>query len=228
MNPLCPPLSSLPPSSAAGSAILRFPDRLGTACDALASVFPIPALSSCTTWKAGTKAGPPDLKLALEVAGDCSVDIKPIGDTFCADPLAVAGQAMPAPLSGTYSYSYRNLTMRAYYTSTNRVRMLLPPGDGGARCAHRIYLFSCCAVAELPGATCFLCSSEAGTVQLGRQCLVRHTLHALVWHPEPTPDTSCAAAPSCCTLITCRAPHPQWTSGFLRRPTRLWTPASLG
>lgn len=128
---------SAPSHPAAGSGILRFASKLGTACDALNSAFPIPALGACASWKAGTIGGasPPDLKLALEVAGDCSVTIKPIGDTSCADPGAVAGQTKPAPLSGTYGYTYNNLTMRAYYTSTKTLRMLLPSDAGGARCA---------------------------------------------------------------------------------------------
>ena len=127
----------------AGSSILRFATKLGTACDALNSAFPIPALGACKSWRDGTKDGasPPDLKLALQVADDCSVTISPVADKTCADPGANAGVEALFPrtngtngldTSGKYSYSYNDLTIRAYYTASNKIRTLLPSSIGGA------------------------------------------------------------------------------------------------
>lgn len=135
------PASPLLPWGHAGSAILRFDSKLGSACDTLNSAFPVPALNACKSWREGSNGGAPDLKLALAVADDCSVTIQPVGDKTCADPGAVAGTAALFPhLAGLsaadeYLYTYNDLTIRAYYIAANKIRTLLPSSDGGARWA---------------------------------------------------------------------------------------------
>lgn len=90
----------------------------------------IPAWQTCTTWKTGTIA----LQLVLEVAADCSVSIKPIGDASCADAGAVKDASKLYPYtSGTYGYTYNDLVIHAYYTSATTIRSLLPSTSGGAR-----------------------------------------------------------------------------------------------
>lgn len=106
--------------------------------------FPIPAVTACKSWRDGTKGGanPPDVKLALQVADDCSVTISPISDKTCADPGANAGVEASFPCtpnangldaSSKYTFSYNDLTIRAYYTAANKIRTLLPSTVGGAR-----------------------------------------------------------------------------------------------
>lgn len=93
----------------------------------------VPAWQKCATWQSGTVT----LMLALEVAGDCSINIKPIGDDTCSDPGAVLDAFKLTPLTTTekYTYTYNNLVMRAYYTSTTKIRSLLPSTVDGARWA---------------------------------------------------------------------------------------------
>lgn len=122
-------LSRCTPAGSAGSAILKFAAGKAT-CDASTGSYAIPAYETCATWKT-TGA----VMLALEVAADCSITIKPIGDTSCADPGAVSGQPKLVPLtSGNYAYTYNDLLIHAYYTGTKSIRTLLPTTDGGARC----------------------------------------------------------------------------------------------
>lgn len=127
-----PPCS---PAGTAGSAIVKFTSELAT-CAVSTGAFAIPAYDTCASWKIAT----PTLKLALEVAGDCSITIKPMADTSCADPGAVNGQTKLVPLSGTYGYTYNDLTIRAYYTSATTIRTLLPSTNGGARCALGLWI----------------------------------------------------------------------------------------
>ena len=106
--------------------------------DELGGSYAIPAYGQCATWTTGTVT----LQLALEVAGDCSINIKPIGDPTCSDPGAnagatplfpfIAGQNGVTALS-KYTYDYNALTMRAYYTTTTSIRSLLPSAADGQR-----------------------------------------------------------------------------------------------
>lgn len=131
------PLNCLP---FAGSAILKFTSKLAT-CPVHTGNFLIPAYGQCSTWSAGTGTGgadPPSLKLALEVAPDCSITVKPITDTSCADSGAVlanpaVNKLYPLNTAQTYAYTYNSLLIRAYYTSTTSIRTLLPSDEAGAR-----------------------------------------------------------------------------------------------
>jgi len=127
------------PAGAAGSAILKFADKL--VCAAHTGSYAINALDKCASWNSGT-AGSITTKLALEVAPDCSITIKPIGDASCADAGAVASQLALFPRTASangldadskYTYTYNDLLIRAYYTAENKIRTLLPSTDGGAR-----------------------------------------------------------------------------------------------
>lgn len=57
------------------------------------------------------------LQLALAVNGDCSITVRPITATACAE----AGQ--------TSTYNYNDLIIRAYYKSTTEIASLLPTGE---------------------------------------------------------------------------------------------------
>lgn len=111
--------------------------------DELGGSYAIPAYGQCATWTTGTVT----LQLALEVAGDCSITIKPIGDPTCSDPGASLNVAALFPTfkdgneyinglnadTGVYLYDYNTLTMRAYYASTTSISSLLPSSADGKR-----------------------------------------------------------------------------------------------
>ncbi|PRW59428.1 serine threonine [Chlorella sorokiniana] len=78
--------------------------------------------AKCSSW-----ASTPTLQLALEVAGDCSITIRPITDTSCSDPGAVSGQQIIGQAAGTtYQYTYNDLIIRAYYQTSTAIRTQLP------------------------------------------------------------------------------------------------------
>ena len=97
--------------------------------------YAIDTLDKCASWN---NADAPTTQLALEVAADCSITIKPITDLSCSDPGAVSGQTKLVPLTGTYNYTYNDLLIRAYYQTTQRIQMLLPTGVNGARCGVKM------------------------------------------------------------------------------------------
>ena len=79
----------------------------------LPAAYQAKAAATCTSWSDATPANRV-LQLALTVAGDCSITIRPTTDTACAEQGAVG---------------YNDLTMRAYYATTNTVRSLMPSGS---------------------------------------------------------------------------------------------------
>lgn len=127
------------PAGAAGSAILAIDSKLQT-CD-MAGTFPIKIWSTCKSWSQATPTL--SLKLELEVAGDCSINIRPITDKTCSDPGAVEAALALFPRTASangldgqskYTYTYNDLKIRAYYTAADKIRTLLPSTSGGARC----------------------------------------------------------------------------------------------
>ncbi|KAI7844392.1 hypothetical protein COHA_002190 [Chlorella ohadii] len=125
------------PTPSEGNAILTFGTRL-TTCPVNTN-FPIPLWNTCKSWS--TAAGTLDLKLALAVADDCSITIRPISDKSCADSGAVKDVPALFPRTvntnglnadGNYTYTFNDLKIRAYYTSPTTIRTLLPSTNGGA------------------------------------------------------------------------------------------------
>ncbi|PRW59245.1 von Willebrand factor type EGF andpentraxin domain-containing 1 Flags: Precursor [Chlorella sorokiniana] len=121
-------------AGSAGSAILTLDAAL--TCAAHTGSYAIDMLGKCDLG-----IGSPTTKLALEVAADCSITIKPIGYAGCSDPGAVNGvlALFPQTLSqngldalSKYTYTYNDLTIRAYYASETTIRTLLPSTEGGA------------------------------------------------------------------------------------------------
>lgn len=103
--------------------------QLATWPAALTGAYKPSLYDKCSSW-----AGTPTLKLALEVAGDCSITIRPITDLSCSDegasntvsalvPRASNGNGV---VSGKYTYTYNDLAIRAYYQTTTTIRSLLP------------------------------------------------------------------------------------------------------
>ena len=132
------PLLCAPTTGTPGSHILSLPQL---ASCSLANDYVIPAYRDCASWKTSTVT----LQLALEVAGDCSITIRPISDKSCADPGANKTTLALFPRTASqngmdanekYTYTYNDLLIRAYYTSTTTIRTLLPSTDGGARWAY--------------------------------------------------------------------------------------------
>ncbi|KAL4427921.1 hypothetical protein ABPG75_002010 [Micractinium tetrahymenae] len=103
------PGTPLGPSSP-GSHILSV-DTMASC--ALAGTYEVKAYTQCGSWANGGAAGQA-LQFAFEVAGDCAIDILPITDPTCAEPLSQAA-----------GYSYGELQMRAFYDSTTTIRSLL-------------------------------------------------------------------------------------------------------
>ena len=97
-------------------------------CD-LAGSYALPAYGQCASWRTDSVT----LQLALTVAGDCSITIRPITDTSCAKEGAVDGGNDPgAPtVSPANTYTYADLVMRAYYATTKTVRSVLSANSDG-------------------------------------------------------------------------------------------------
>ena len=130
-------------------------------CELAAGNYALPAYASCASWRTGSVT----LQLALAVAGDCSITIRPITDTACSEEGAVTGIR-------SSTYTYNNIVMRAYYTTTKTVRSLMPSGStnsfllgmdqSGANVAVKFWAATTdpSAAATLPAA----CTSTASTI----------------------------------------------------------------
>lgn len=111
--------------------------------------YSIPMYRYCSSWATGT-SNPLDLKLSLTVAEDCSVTIRPIGDTDCADFGAASAADKLTPLTGNYNYNYNDLKIQAYYTAPGKIRTLLPSNATGSTRWARSCLCMSQAVAGAP------------------------------------------------------------------------------
>ncbi|PSC75114.1 multiple epidermal growth factor-like domains 6 [Micractinium conductrix] len=85
----------------------------------LSGSYEVKAHTKCTSW---AQAAPTvRVQLALEVAEDCSIDIKPIADPACADTADATG------------HPYSNIVMRAYYATPTSIRSLLPSASATSK-----------------------------------------------------------------------------------------------
>ncbi|KAL4447462.1 hypothetical protein ABPG75_004681 [Micractinium tetrahymenae] len=88
----------------------------------LSGAFEVKAWAKCASWAQASPAI--RVQFAMEVAGDCSIDIKPITDPACSDPAS----SDPASSAG---YPYSSIRLRAYYTDATTIRSLLPSDAAG-------------------------------------------------------------------------------------------------
>ncbi|PSC69766.1 pro convertase subtilisin kexin type 5-like [Micractinium conductrix] len=87
---------------------------------ALSASYEIKAWTKCLTWKGTAPGGTAQLQFALEVAGDCSIDV-----LLMTDPSPDCSE----PLTETPNYKYGQLQMRMFYQSTDTIRSVLPSDD---------------------------------------------------------------------------------------------------